>query len=150
MNRSERCQRHSDSKKHPLKIHPGRAQPPHFKYSPTEAIHRPGPREERLRWLVTLAVTSWLTCSGQKNDSPVPPLRSPTSCPAICAASHPHHILQPRYERLSVELFLNLFHRVAQTNGGSTLPRRRGDVFTAGPRAPALSEQLAHFQLESA
>lgn len=39
-NRSERCQRHSDSKKHPLKIHPGRAQPPHFKYSPTEAIHR--------------------------------------------------------------------------------------------------------------
>lgn len=30
----------TDSKKHPLKIHPGRAQPPHFKYSPTEAIHR--------------------------------------------------------------------------------------------------------------
>lgn len=49
-----------------------------------------------------------------------------------------------------LNFFLNLFHRVAQTNGGSTLLRRRGDVFTAGPRAPALSEQLAHFQLESA
>lgn len=71
-NRSERCQRHSDSKKHPLKIHPGRAQPPHFKYSPTEAIHRSGPREEHLRWLVTLAVTYWLTCSGQKKRLPRP------------------------------------------------------------------------------
>lgn len=56
----ERCQRHSDSKKHPLKIHPGRIAS-HFKYSPT---HHSAP--EDLRRLITVVVTYCFTCSGRK------------------------------------------------------------------------------------
>lgn len=79
------CQRHSDSKKHPLKIHPGHIAS-YLKHSPTPHL---GP-ELPFRRLITVVITFAVPHLFQANKSQISLsllMRSVLSCHAICAVS---------------------------------------------------------------
>lgn len=145
-NRTKRCQRHSDSKKHPLKIHWGPRslplQTPPSLPPPTEAVapdHGRSISDGSSRR--SSLIGSPLPGKISQNESPVPPLRSSHPVQPSARRATRQHILQLCSKRLSVQLLLN---GVMQMNRGSTLLRRRRDVFTVAPSKP-----VAHFQLES-